>query len=170
MSSFEYLPFYRGVSARHPTAHASVQTTRKNRQPRNTPEQFHVAANHWFFQKFGIYYRSEAVFVSSSPFIASHYGHTQMHQLRIIPLEHYRFCWSRNFSDMFNICNGIVRVEELIERLESADYTETDLQAAHQCGHEVMLYCNSYIEIPKHLLDSNKHPASDNITSQIIIK
>ena len=148
MSSFEVLSFYRGLSARYDIAHPSVHTTRKDRRPRDMRKHFHDVADDWFLAKFGVRYRSQAVFVSSNVDVASAYAATSNHIVRVIPLGPYRYCWSSQFSDLLEVCLHSPDIEEFKEDLVNARYKENCLEDAHRLGHEVMIFCESYICIP----------------------
>lgn len=151
MSTFESLIFYRGVSEDNPTDHPYIKQTRKNRKPRASSQHFHNIANQWFIQKFGISYRSEAIFVTSLKLSATTYAATEKHLVRVIPISAYRYCWSSKISDLLFAAKELENAsEENIKRtLDFAEYREDDLQEAHKSGHEVMLFCEEYICIPE---------------------
>lgn len=146
--SFESLIFYRGLSSQYDTTYPSLHQTRKNRQPRDVASDVHNAADKWFFNRFGVRYRSEAIFVSSDKNIASAYASSPAHVARIIPLGPYSYCWSRALSDLLQVCMHNPSIPDLVTELDSANYIESDLEGAFRLGHEVMLFCDSYICIP----------------------
>lgn len=165
MSSFEVLPFYRGVSARYSMDVPTLHSPRTNRRPRSSPNAFHRIADDWFFKRFGIRYRSHSLFVTPSKFIARNYGATPDHLIRIIPITDYRFCWSPSVSDLLFAAQKLEKatLDEIESYLDQASYREEDLKAAHSSGHEVMLYCQHYIAIPDRLLDQNATPEQPRI-------
>ncbi|WP_223435338.1 MULTISPECIES: hypothetical protein [unclassified Pseudomonas] len=150
--SFEKLAFYRGVSDNFPLDHPMIVMTRKNRKPRDTNIELHNAADEWFFEKFGVKYRSQAVFVTPQLDVARGYGATFDHVVRVIPLGGYSFCWSKKFADMLLLLNDGVKLAEVSAYLDRAEYTELDLSSAYTSGNELMLYCNAYVAIPVLLL------------------
>lgn len=151
MHTFETLEFYRGFSNRWPIDRPSVITTRKDRRPRNFDDGFHARADAWFEKKFGIRYRSQAVFITSAHFTARGYGATPDHVARIIPLGEYKFCWSPKRIDLlfFERNNEGLDIEQY---LDESQYQDSDLELAHSTKHEVMLYCEQYISIPTSLM------------------
>ncbi len=150
MSTFESLVFYRGVSESNPTDHPYLKKTRKDREPKSSSKRFHDVANQWFKQKFGVAYRSEAIFVTSRKLSASAYAASENHLVRIIPTSTYRFCWSPNVSDLLFIAQEFkdASEEDINRRLDLAEYCEGDLQGAHTSGNEVMIFCEDYVCIP----------------------
>jgi len=148
MSSFEVLSFYRGLSARYDITCPTVHATRKDRRPRDMRIHLHDVADDWFLMEFGIRYRSQAVFVSSDLGVAGTYAATPNHVVRVIPLGPYRYCWSSQFSDLLEVGLHNPGIEEFKEDLASARYKEDCLEDAHRSGHEVMVFCESYICIP----------------------
>lgn len=148
MFTFETLEFYRGMSSKYSLDHPSIISTRKDRNPKDTSLEVHNAADAWFERKFGVKYRSQAVFLTSRLPIARKYGATPEHAFRILPLGQYSFCWSPATEDMLSLVYNGVRPEDCPDKLESAQYTESDLKRAHESGHELMLYCERYIAVP----------------------
>jgi hypothetical protein len=152
IESFETLAFYRGLSNGDcPTAPVIIRT-RKDRKPRDLPLHIHDQADSWFNHRFGIRYRSQAVFVTGSRFIAQNYANSPRHVVRVIPLGAYRYCWSPKNSDLlfYRTKQDTIAVEDY---LESSGYAESGLRSACTSGNEVMLFCDSYIAIPVGLLD-----------------
>jgi len=152
-SSFENLAFFRGFSLKEPPQTPVLFRTRKDRRPRDLHVDLHQQADEWFKNKFGVPYRSQAVFVTSSRFVAENYAADKGFVARIIPIGNYRFCWSPKNSDLLFLQTslGNLTVEDY---LNGSNYQESDLLLAHQTAHEVMLYCDSYIAIPINLLEN----------------
>jgi hypothetical protein len=150
MESFETLQFFRGVSARVDPSFPSVHEVRKDRKPRDAAPAFHKIADDWFNAKFGIRYRSQALFVTSREFTAKHYATSDNHVMRIVPLTEYRYCWSPQVIDLLFLSKQVEQksVAEIQESLVALDYREDGLAQAHAKGHEVMLFCDRYIAIP----------------------
>ena len=152
MYSFENLQFYRGLSSGHDLTKPTILKTRKDRKPRDLPEHIHSTADQWFFDVFGVRYRSQSLFVTSDLNVAAAYAFSSSHIARILPLGDYSFCWSKDVRDMMELFIGNSSMSPVREQLESANYIQTDLNAAHGRGHEVMLFCDTYICIPINLI------------------
>lgn len=149
--TFEIFTAYRGISSDSRMDAPFIKKVRKNRVPRDIPIDVHLGADDWFFENFGIRYRSQALFITGNPVSASHYAASSRHIVRVIPLGEYKICWSPINSDLFLYGNHAK--EETIEKyLELGRYQESDLEEAIKSGHEIMLYCDQYIAIPVHLL------------------
>ena len=161
MSTFETLPFYRGVSTKYPTDRPTILTPRSNRLPRNSSPEFHKAANQWFERRFGIPYRSRGVFLTSRVTLARSYAKTPAHVMRILPISTYQYCWSPKISDLlYGATRLATSSASAIEAyLDAAQYCEDGLREAHAAGHEVMLYCQQYVAIPIGLLGVEVEPS-----------
>lgn len=142
MESFETLQFFRGIA--NVVSHPFVTTTRKDRRPRDMPVDLHAAADEWFLKRFGVKFRSQALFVTSRLVIASGYG---QQTVRILPLGNYRYCWSRTTSDLLAILKD-AKASQVHALLDAAQYVDCALTEAHHTGHEVMLFCDEYVAIP----------------------
>lgn len=151
IDSFETNNFYRGFSNSVAPLTPILCRTRKDRRPRDMPIELHESADNWFAQRFGIQYRSQAVFVTGSKFIAQNYAKDSGFVARIIPVGDYNFCWSPRNSDLLFLRTRRehVTVESF---LDNSEYKELDLQSACASGNEVMLFCDNYIAIPVNLL------------------
>jgi hypothetical protein len=108
----------------------------------------HNAADDWFLENFGVRYRSQSIFLSSNTNTAAAYAATPDHIARIIPLGPYRYCWSTQLSDLLELCMFRPDIDTLKRELRSAHYKEDSLEEAHRLGHEVMLFCESYVCLP----------------------
>lgn len=168
MESFELLPFYRGISGKSLEA-PYVGKTRKDRVPRNTRPEMHFAADQWFESRFGVKYRSQALFLSGRRFTASGYGESPEHVVRVIPLGAYSFCWSPRISDLLSVTLNVQTTDGLLEELNAAGYRESGLQAAHESGNELMLFCERYIAVPLHLLEEPGQPSGPENESISVI-
>jgi hypothetical protein len=157
MSTFESLAFFRGVSARYPTDRPFIQIPRKDRLPKNSPVLFHEIANAWFKSRFGIQYRSRAIFLTSRIISATAHAQNQATVVRVIPLTLYTFCWSPTVSDLLFAARSLTSRPEIEAFLERALYSEANLSEAHASGHEVMLACDSYVAIPTNLISPKPH-------------
>jgi hypothetical protein len=102
------------------------------------------------FNRFGLKFRSAAIFVTSDLSSAARYAHTPQHVSRIVPLGDYRFCWSPLVADMLCIPEFLYFESEqkLFSALDRFQYQCDDLSSANQSGNEVMLSCEHYIGMP----------------------
>lgn len=166
MATFETKKFYRGVSLRHPLDKATIIRPRKDRRPRDTNSGIHEVADKWFLEKFGIAYRSQAIFATPQFYVAQGYAASPEHVVRVIPLTEYNFCWSTKISDMLMLCMSPSDTRTIIQRLNEADYVDTNLSSAHESGNEIMISCDSYISIPIGLL--NEGTPEKNISCIIL--
>jgi hypothetical protein len=153
--SFEVLSFYRGVSAKVPLDRPSIHAVRRDRRPRDSNYSFHTIADEWFLSRFGVRYRSGALFVVSNLMHAGNYAETPLHVMRIIPLDAYTYCWSPVYRDLLFIQARLVdtKPKSVFDALDLGMYRESDLHSASVSGHEVMLYCEKYLAVPISLLD-----------------
>jgi len=74
-----------------------LKETRKDRLPRDTSYEVHNIINGWFKKKFGIAYRTEAIFTVRNKSVAESYGRAYV----VIPLGRYKFCSSSMIDDIF---------------------------------------------------------------------
>ncbi len=168
MSSFEKLTFYRGLVHPIEQDHPSIVVTRKNRKPRDSKYDTHSRADAWFEKKFGIKYRSQAVFVTSSLFTAQNYSRDGGMVVRVIPIDEYSYCWSPTYNDLLSFASSSSGFD-IESYLEKGNYLDTDLEKAFESQHEVMLYCDRYIAIPINLISNNDDKPATAAKSLIII-
>lgn len=147
--TFEVNVALRGLSHGNPIMHPYIGETPKNRQPKDMPLDLHRRADNWFQVKFGIRYRSQALFITGSKFIAIAHAHanSEKHVVRIIPISAYSFCWSPVIKDLFSFGNS-ANGETIEEFLDSGKYSQTNLEEAIKSGNEIMLFCERYVAIP----------------------
>ncbi|WP_156368605.1 hypothetical protein [Duganella sp. Leaf61] len=146
--SFESLKFFRGVGEDILVDRPTIHKTRMDRRPRDLALGLHEEADNWFNMRFGVRYRSQALFITGSWTAARAYAASDQHVVRIIPAEQYRFCWSATLRDLLEYHTTANANESISNFLERNLYSEDDLKAANVSGHEVMLHCSEYIAIP----------------------
>jgi hypothetical protein len=156
MDSFETLAFHRGVATGEAPMTPLIVNPRKDRLPKNTPLEVHERADKWFETKFGVRYRSQAVFVTSKEFIAAAYAASPQHVVRVIPLGDYRYCWSPKVYDFLAASIDPSNAKDIEGFLDRSGYIESDLRAAHAAGYEVMIFCERYVAIPLSLLKEER--------------
>ena len=71
---------------------------RKNRYPKDTPQELHEKIDSAFYQKFKWYPRSEGVFTSGSKGQAKAYGTRYL----FFPVGKYKFIWSNDIDDLYS--------------------------------------------------------------------
>lgn len=165
MASFESLVFLRGMSARYQPDRPFIKEVRSDRRPRDSSFAFHAAADDWFYRRFGVRYRTHAVFVTSRTLTATAYAASPAHVMRVVPLTHYRYCWSPKVSDLLFKANEFAAADTaaINNFLDSADYQERGLEEAHAAGHEVMVHCDRFVAIPMGLFPLVEVPAASGI-------
>jgi len=125
----------------------SKKQVRKNREPLNTPLSIHNLMDDWFYKKFGIRSRSNAVFCSFDEKTADSYGYTFL----IFPIGKYKAVSSKIIEDLYNFIfedrtdrekeySKEKLHQEIIKTLEKGDYT--DKLVCH--GNEIMITCKEY--------------------------
>lgn len=89
-------PLYRGsIKTHYGLTRLSV---RKNRIPKDTSKEMHDVLNSALEQLSGIYYRSQAVFATSSKRIAYDYGHLNL----LFPIGNFDYAWSPLVDDAYS--------------------------------------------------------------------
>lgn len=137
----------------------------KNRHPRDTDPHVSEVADEWFKDKFGIAYRSNALFVTGKYRSAEEYGSVYI----VLPIGEFRFCWSPEVEDFTyglvpgeEITQGYDDTYRVMSRLDKVGYIETDLVAAAKSNCEIMIYCPAGF-----YLISNESPLSGNLMRAI---
>lgn len=69
-----------------------VHVTRKDRRPRDLSPEIHASADEWLMKNFGVFYRSQSVFVTSDLNVAIAYADSPAHVARVVPIDNYSFC------------------------------------------------------------------------------
>ena len=128
---------------------------RKNRRPKDTPTEAHEFIDDWFYENFGIKFRSNSIFCFFSPVAASYYGNSYM----IFPIDRYNIISSPVVEDLYETFEDYfdrwkhasdMDKESYLEWIE--DYLDNNikykLNTFTDTNKEVMLNCKEY-----HLLD-----------------
>lgn len=76
---------------------AKVSRVRKDRKPLNTPIEFHEIMDDWFNKKFGIRFRSNAMFAVQNERLASQYGTLY----NVFPIGKFDICSSNKIVDLY---------------------------------------------------------------------
>ena len=135
------------------------RSIRKNRKPMNTERKYHEIADDWFYKKFGVRSRTNAIFCSFDDDVAKTYGNTYI----IFPIGKYKAISSDIIGDLFISLGTVKRnirlagegkkwvdtdklaVKLVGEMLTDAKYTNKLTNWYN--GNEVMLTCKEYYMI-----------------------
>lgn len=125
---------------------------RKNRRPKDTPQEVHEYFDALFKKKFGWSARSEGVFAATSPYPPEQFGTVYI----MYPCNGYKYIWSDTTNDLTrelmdsDVLDGSYDVDvnwkDEAARKEIADmimdgYTNKDLPKASNYSTEVMFKC-----------------------------
>jgi len=142
------------LSGRSDVVYFKKKQVRKNRKPMDTPLNMHLLMDDWFYEKFGIRSRSNAVFCSFDETTASVYGYAFL----IFPIGKYKAVSSKIIEDLFNAISAIRRKghkeekalgKELTKTLNIGNYT--DKLTYHE--NEIMVTCKEYYVIDRSLTE-----------------
>lgn len=87
---------YRGIQVYRPQPLVIKKYVRTNRHPVDTPNNISKLMDNWFNKKFGIKFRSEALFVTGNVIAAKHFGYVYI----VFPIGNYDYSWSPVYSDL----------------------------------------------------------------------
>jgi len=144
-----YNTLYRGV--KHLKSPFQQLPCPSQRTPVDTPMAIHEIADEWFFNKFGQFYRSNAVFCTGDKGAASFYGII----CAVFPIDRFEFCYSPVYKDLYSTIETNLEQygpdmsdKQLITRVENTlnkgKYMSTGIVAAINAESEVMLHCDAY--------------------------
>jgi len=142
------------LSGRQSKTFFAKKQVRKNREPVDTPLDIHKLLDDWFYKKFGVRSRSNAVFCSFDEKIANFYGKPFL----VFPISKYKAVSSKIVEDLFDLFysdtddieneysehNG-----EIIKLLEKGKYTAK--LTYHK--NEIMVTCKEYYIVDYSLTD-----------------
>ena len=157
--------FYRGtykVDWHVPIAEIAPRT---DRRPKDTGKMLHDLIDDLLEKKFGWRPRSEGIFTSSHRGMVAGYGHT----FSVWPIGAYKFVWSDDVRDMFNILRAELKLAShemnsnavMMKVLQDSgnqnkikkivdSFQDTDIKKAWGSGNEVVFKCNSYYLVNAH--------------------
>lgn len=128
------------------------------RRPRDTGEMVHQAMDQWFYENFGIKYRSQAISCTSDYYDAVEYGTPHL----IFPIGKFRYIWSPDANDVGVKVDGktIGRMDGPIAHynqedvykivsdiLEDMTFWESKPDQAMDSGNEIMVHTKHYYAI-----------------------
>jgi len=134
------------LSGRNDKTFFTKKQVRKDRKPLDTLLDMHKIIDDWFYKKFGVKSRSNAVFCSFDIIITSGYGTPYL----VFPIGKYKAVSSKNIKDLFRV--AIINDEEkIIEILERGKYT--DKLTYYENEGEIMVTCKDYYMVNFSLVD-----------------
>jgi hypothetical protein len=153
--------FFRGTRIRF-SPNVVIQEPRVDRRPLTNTRSAHDAADSFFFDEFGIKFRSQALFCSGLEEIAKIYGDVYI----VFPIGKFDFCWTEEFTDMFLFLRKelILKKQEHLSDKEQAEYLRSLLEVTefhfndNSFGkyfgsgfrrHEMMIKCQEVLLIKK---------------------
>lgn len=138
-------------SGRRNTEPFFMGKVRKNRTPKDIPEEAHTWFNSFFKKKFGIRARSESLFITGDLGLSKSYGNRSY---MIFPIGRYKILWNPEIEDLFEYLRifHIVdsdnfyknRITDTLLRIIDEYQYMKDFNEFVISGHEGMLICNEY--------------------------
>lgn len=138
---------YRGFSRKKEPGEYLNQFLSSPRQPTETPKKIHDFSNDWFYEKFGIRCRSEAIICTTEINQAKLYGRGG-NVLEIIPEGEYSIVYSPHVKDFLDIVTQIDEISSNAVRfwLENKSYqcVKSISEIDGSFLGEVMVSCEKY--------------------------
>ena len=152
-----------------------IGNVRPDRKPTDTPLPIHEFMDNWFYKKFGVKFRSNAMFATKSQ-SARLYGDVYI----VFPIGEFKYCYSSTIDDLYaTIANKIESklsshyapltkekfndflsdddnlkfAIDIVEKiLSDSKYIDSDLKYVSY-NPEIMINCKSYLAIKSDLYD-----------------
>ena len=153
-----------------------IGNVRPDRKPTDTPLPIHEFMDNWFYKKFGVRFRSNAMFATKSQGRAQIYGDVYI----VFPIGEFKYCYSSTIDDLYaTIANKIESklsshyapltkekfndflsdddnlkfALDIVEKiLSDSKYIDSDLEKVSYFP-EIMINCKSYLAIKSDLYD-----------------
>lgn len=149
------MPLYRAHSLRDvvtPTGSFRNPYLEKERRPRDTKIELHIAFGEWFLGKYGVDYRRRALLCTGEINIAKGYVDATKALVEILPIGHFSVCFSSNCFDLFghfqfSECRHLENIHKVGDELEKLGFIELindGLELAANSGNELMLYAENF--------------------------
>ena len=170
--TFDFKPLKRGMKNKPSLLIGNV---RPDRKPTDTPLPIHEFMDNWFYEKFGVKFRSNAMFATKSQ-SAQIYGDVYI----VFPIGEFKYCYSSTIDDLYaTIANKIESklsshyapltkekfndflsdednlkfALDIVEKiLSDSKYIDSDLEKVSNFP-EIMINCKSYLAIKSDLYD-----------------
>ena len=171
--TFDFKPLKRGMKNK---PKLFIGNVRPDRRPTDTPLPIHEFMDNWFYKKFGVKFRSNAMFVTKSQGSARLYGDVYI----VFPIGEFKYCYSSTIDDLYaTIANKIESklsshyapltkekfndflsdddnlkfAIDIVEKiLSDSKYIDSDLEKVSY-NPEIMINCKSYLAIKSDLYD-----------------
>ena len=158
----DYHGLYRGMEM---DDLAKVCRVRKNRKPSDTPIEFHNIMDDWFNKKFGIRFRSNAMFAVQNERLASQYGSLY----NVFPIGEFDICSSNEIIDLYEEllrdCTNYVAVFKLNHiNTENSSFI---YDFAKKYSEDYEPYLNRMLELANYKLNTPLNDIAD--TSEVMI-
>lgn len=154
-----FTSLFRGI--RHTHGSFSEWTTRQFRDPVDSSQAVHDVLDNYFYDQFGVHFRSSSVFCTGSINFAKDYGEAHL----IFPVDDFKFVWSPTVSDAFTFFGKLginddvlllthdlpedtpwaARVAKYLQLTNP--YKAAFLKAAIASQHEIMIACKRYYSL-----------------------
>lgn len=136
------LPVYRGFT--RPLADDKVTlVTPTKRLPKNIPVAAHNSIDDWFYGRFGVKFRTQAVYGTGSLEKAIEHAGSNGEVAIIRPNSDFLFCWSPHGYDLLGEYAQLEDDAQINDLLEKLAFTTDHLDQAVMSGHEIMLAADS---------------------------
>lgn len=138
------------------------KSVRTDRSPKDTPKKMHDYIDNWFNKKFGIKFRSQALFVSGDKDIANQFGKVWI----VFPINDYDYLWSPFFKDMTEDIDDAImtRVKKLFN---SYELSKEDFEYIQKYGSYASISIYRGNEILDYVLDKAEYKMNLNLTAAI---
>ena len=121
------------------------------RNPRNTSRELHDLADAWFKHKFGVNFRSRALFCTGNRVEAEDYCDDNHVLISIEPVGDHAFCYSPNCTDMYRHFKRVSahpwQQDKVWKELDSLQYqlvNNAPWSTAALSGCEIMMYAQVF--------------------------
>ena len=147
-----------------------IGNVRSDRKPTDTPLPIHEFMDNWFYEKFGVKFRSNAMFATKSKGGSQIYGTVYV----VFPIGEFKYCYSTAVSDLYADITSKIESKlsshyapltkekfndflsdddnlkfaiDIVEKiLSESKYIDSDLEKVSY-NPEIMINCKSYLAI-----------------------
>lgn len=136
------LPVYRGFT--RPLEGTMTLDAPTDRKPKNIPEVAHRIIDDWFLEKFGVNFRTRAVYGTGSLENAQSHAGPDGEVAIIRPNADFSFCWSPHSYDLFGEYAELKSDDEIMTMLEKLEFRADNLEQAVMSGYEIMFASETF--------------------------
>lgn len=156
---FDFDLLYRGMKNK---PNFFIGNIRPDRRPTDTPVSIHEFIDNWFYKKFGVRFRSNAMFATKNSFSAATYGASYI----VFPIGEFKYCYSNDIEDVYVDMLDMISsddflnfteeekddyFDELTKKIENSNYTNQNLKTTENANSEIMINCKTYLAIKPEL-------------------